>query len=64
MRLSIDAVLDLTKRYEAAARDKGFDELAETLARVRAAAGPVTYEDVQKMTEIDPEKGEEGGRSR
>ena len=34
------------------------EERAETLARVRAAAGPVTYEDVQKMTEIDPEKGE------
>ena len=36
MRLSIDAVLDLTRRYEAAARARGMDALAETLARVPA----------------------------
>ena len=36
MRMSIDAVLDLTKRYEAAAREKGYDDLADTLARVPA----------------------------
>ena len=36
MRASIDAVLDLTRRYEAAARAAGDDALAETLARVPA----------------------------
>ncbi len=36
MRLSIDAVLDLTRRYEAAAREKGYGDLAEVLARVPA----------------------------
>ena len=36
MRLSIDAVLDLTKRYEVAAREKGYDDLADTLAHVPA----------------------------
>ena len=36
MRMSIDAVLDLTKRYEATAREKGHDEIADALARVPA----------------------------
>ena len=36
MRISIDAVLDLVRRYETAAREKGFHELAEVLARVPA----------------------------
>ena len=36
MRMSIDAVLELTRRYEAAARAAGDDALAETLARVPA----------------------------
>ena len=36
MRTSIDAVLDLTRRYEAAARAAGDETLAETLARVPA----------------------------
>ena len=31
MRTSIDAVIDLTKRYEAAAREQGMEELADTL---------------------------------
>lgn len=36
MRRSVEAVLDLTKRYEDAAREKGYGELADTLARVPA----------------------------
>lgn len=40
MRMSIDAVLDLTKRYEQAARDAGDGALAAVLAKV--PAGPAT----------------------
>ena len=36
MRVSIDAVLDLTRRYAQAAREKGLAELADILARVPA----------------------------
>ena len=36
MQISIDAVLELTRRYEAAAREAGMEELADTLARVPA----------------------------
>lgn len=36
MRISIDAILDLTRRYEAAARDAGDEALADVLARVPA----------------------------
>ena len=36
MRMSIDALLDLTKRYEAAARAAGDDALADVLAHVPA----------------------------
>ena len=42
MRMSIDAVLDLTKRYEAAARVKGYGELADVLRRFNRCASCTT----------------------
>ena len=49
MRISIDAVLDLTRRYEAAAREKGYTLLADTLARVPAQAPRTFREALQSM---------------
>lgn len=49
MRMSIDAVLDLTKRYEAAAREKGFGDLADTLARVPALPPRTFREALQSL---------------
>ena len=49
MRISIDAVLALTKRYESAAREKGMDALADTLARVPAMAPRTFREALQSL---------------
>ena len=49
MRLSIDAVLELTKRYEAAARAKGYDDLADALARVPALPPRTFREALQSL---------------
>ena len=49
MRRSIDAVLRLTKRYEAAARAKGFDDLADALARVPALPPRTFREALQSL---------------
>ena len=49
MRTSIDAVLELTKRYEAAAREKGYDDLADALARVPAYPPRTFREALQSM---------------
>ena len=49
MRVSIDAVLDLTKRYEAAAREKGYSDLADTLARVPAHSPRTFREALQSL---------------
>ena len=49
MRRSIDAVLDLTKRYEIAAREKGYDDLADVLARVPALPPSTFREALQSM---------------
>ena len=49
MRASIDAVLDLTKRYEAAAREKGCAELADALARVPALPPRTFREALQSL---------------
>ena len=49
MRLSIDAVLDLTSRYEAAARKRGYAELADALARVPALPSRTFREALQSL---------------
>ena len=49
MRISIDAVLSLTKRYEEAARLKGYGELADTLARVPAHPARTFREALQSL---------------
>ena len=49
MRRSIDALLDLTKRYEQAAREAGNDELADTLARVPAYGARTFREALQSL---------------
>ena len=49
MRMSIDAVLHLTKRYEAAARVKGYGELADVLARVPALPPRTFREALQSL---------------
>ena len=49
MRVSIDAVLALTKRYEAAARRKGYDDLANVLARVPALPPRTCREALQSL---------------
>lgn len=49
MRISIDAVLDLTARYEAAAREKGFDDIADTLTRVPANGASSFREALQSL---------------
>ena len=49
MRVSIDAVLALTKRYEAAARRKGYDDLANVLARVPALPPRTFREALQSL---------------
>ena len=49
MRISIDAVLDLTRRYEAAARAAGDDALADTLARVPAHGARTFREALQSL---------------
>ena len=49
MRRSIDAVLALTKRYEAAAREAGDEALAEVLARVPACAPRTFREALQSL---------------
>ena len=49
MRDSIDAVLDLTKRYEAAARAKGYTDLADVLARVPASPPRTFREALQSL---------------
>ena len=49
MRTSIDAVLDLTRRYEAAARASGDDVLADVLARVPAHPARTFREALQSL---------------
>ena len=49
MRTSIDAVLELTSRYEAAAREKGYGDLADTLARVPALPPRTFREALQSL---------------
>ena len=49
MRRSIDAVLRLTSRYEAAAREAGNDVLADTLARVPAYGAKTFREALQSL---------------
>lgn len=49
MRRSIDAVLDLTKRYEDAARGKGYTEIADTLAWVPARPARTFREALQSL---------------
>ena len=49
MRLSIDAVLDLTARYEQAAREAGFSALADVLARVPAQGAKTFREALQSL---------------
>jgi len=49
MRISIDAVLDLTKRYEAAARARGYGDLADALARVPALPPRTFREALQSL---------------
>ena len=49
MRTSIDAVLDLTRRYEAAARASGDDVLADVLARVPAHPAHTFREALQSL---------------
>ena len=49
MRMSIDAILDLTRRYEAAAREAGDDALADTLARVPAYGARTFREALQSL---------------
>jgi len=49
MRRSIDAVLRLTARYEAAAREAGNDALADTLARVPAYGAHTFREALQSL---------------
>jgi len=49
MRISIDAVLDLTKRYEQAAREAGMTELADILARVPAQGAKTFREALQSL---------------
>ena len=49
MRISIDAVLDLTARYAAAARKNGFDEIAETLEHVPAYGARTFREALQSL---------------
>ncbi|MGN0777392.1 MAG: pyruvate formate lyase family protein [Candidatus Ventricola sp.] len=49
MRMSIDAVLDLTKRYEQAAREAGDEALAAVLARVPAGPAHTFREALQSL---------------
>ena len=49
MRLSIDAVLDLTRRYEQAARERGMAALADVLARVPAYPARTFREALQSL---------------
>lgn len=49
MRTSIDAVLDLTRRYELAARASGDDALADVLARVPAHPARTFREALQSL---------------
>ena len=49
MRLSIDAVLALTKRYETAAREQGLEQIAETLSRVPAYGARTFREALQSL---------------
>ncbi len=51
MRRSIQAVLDLVKRYEALARSKGLSEIADRLARV-PAQGASNYPDALQSLRI------------
>ena len=51
MRICIDAVLELTKRYETAARAQGLEALAETLARVPALP-PRTFREALQALRI------------
>ena len=49
MRMSIDALLDLTKRYEAAARAAGDDALADVLAHVPAYGARTVRQALQSL---------------
>ena len=49
MRTSIEAVLDLTKRYEQAARAEGLTEIADILARVPALPARTFREALQSL---------------
>lgn len=49
MRMSIDAILDLTKRYEEAAREMGDHALADVLARVPAQGARTFREALQSL---------------
>ena len=49
MRDSIDAILSLTARYEAAAREAGYTELADVLARVPANGAKTFREALQSL---------------
>jgi len=49
MKRSIDAILNLTRRYEAAAREAGMDELAGVLARVPAYGARTFREALQSL---------------
>ena len=49
MKRSIDAILNLTRRYEAAAREAGLDELAGVLARVPAYGARTFREALQSL---------------
>lgn len=49
MRMSIDAVLDLTRRYEQAAREAGDEALADVLARVPAHPAATFREALQSL---------------
>ena len=48
-RIEIDAILDLTRRYEALARKKGMDDVAEVLARVPAHGARNLREALQSL---------------
>jgi len=49
MRMSIDAVLELTQRYETAARSAGYTELADVLAQVPAYGARTFREALQSL---------------